>query len=597
MMDFTNILIKFISKHFRLKALPERWQAIKNLGNSKSLEIPSELVALNIDVLSRSYYNISAIQPNLDWIWPYWILKQYDPEDKSFLPSSYLSINLTHRNWTAVSSLNSDFEAIIDEKGLLTPLFDGWSIEYWIKKGDDIIIPSKVKGVKQHLVNRVPIIKTDFYKKGFQISSEVLMTENHSGNYVVANYLVENIEYKSAQISFFLSIRPYNPESIIPIFSIEYIKKLNAFIINNKDYIYLEHKPARVICSNQKNRDCFFNIKNLKKKSIYAANDKGGLCTAFVEYNINISNKKEFTTRVIIPYIHTVKKEINKLFLKKYSEIKTENITLWQEKKKTSLMIHTPDSKINRAFEYCKQNLLVLVDKTEIPPGPFTYHTMWFRDASYSITALLKLGFYSDVKRIISQYFKKQQSDGYFMSQDGEWDSNGQALWTIAQYYFFTDDESFIRKNYNKLLKAVNWIFKQSRKTMTDKNDLHYGLLPPGFSAEHFGPANYYYWDNFWAFAGVSEFIKAAKRLNYNVNKIEKDLTEYKKNIITSIKRFQKKEKEKYIPSSPYRKKDSSIIGSAAAIYPLQIFDVYQEDISNTLKIITKNYMKKGSFF
>ena len=40
-MDLSNLFIKFLSKQLKLKNLPERWDAIKNLGKSKNLDIPN----------------------------------------------------------------------------------------------------------------------------------------------------------------------------------------------------------------------------------------------------------------------------------------------------------------------------------------------------------------------------------------------------------------------------------------------------------------------------------------------------------------------------------------------------------------------------
>lgn len=595
-MDLSNFVIKFIAKHFNLEMLQKRWDAVKNLGKSKNLAIPPELIRLNIDILSRSLYNISAIQPHLDWVFPYWILKQYDPEDVSFLPSSYLSINLTHRNWTAISSTNSDHEAIIDPRGLLTPLFDGWSIDFWVKKGDYIIIPSKLDKMNQHLVHKTPVLKSTFFKKSLQITSEALMHNEKEDNFVVENFLIENLNNSPVNITFYISIRPYNPESIIPIFSIEYLKAKNAFKINDKDFLYLQDIPYRVICSNKDKNDAFYSI-NKKQCSIMQSKDEGGLCTAFAEYKVNLKGGSSFSSNIIIPVNNNNTKEIRTLLKKKHNDIRNQTILTWQEMKKASLEIKTPDSKFNEAFESFKNNLLVLLDKEEIPPGPFTYHSMWFRDAAYSVTALLKSGFFNDVKRILKYYFKRQQKDGYFLSQQGEWDANGQVLWTIMQYCQFTGDIKFLKDNYKSLQKAVLWVFRETKKTKKNKKDLHYGLLQSGFSAEHFGPANYYYWDNFWAYAGIRDFIKMSKLLKINIKKIEKENKEYKKDIDTSIKKFQKFVNEEYLPSSPYRKKDSSIIGSIVALYPLHIFNPYRNDVTNTLKIIRKKFMKKGAFF
>lgn len=592
-MDLSNFFLSIASKFLRLQKLPDRWEAIKHLGKSNSLDIPTELIGLNLDLLSRSFYNINAIQPNLDWVWPYWVEKQYDAQSTSFLPASYLSINLTHRNWVAFSSPESNFEAIVDPRGLLTPLLDSWSVDFWIKTGDYVILPSKLTYMEQYLVNHAPIIKNMFYKKNVKATSQFLMHYDEKNNYIVGDYYIDDYHTHNKSLSFYIAIRPYNPESIIPIFSIEYNEKKNAFKINNKDWLFLKNKPDRVFCSNQENGDSHKFINS--KDQCFKIKDKSGLCSAIAEFKIK--KEEAFNTQIIIPQTQGKEKTIKKIFNTKFSDLENSIIKIWNQKKSLSLKIQTPDSNINNAFESSKNNLLVLLDEKELPPGPFTYHKMWFRDASYSITALLKLGFHNDVKRLLTYYFSHQEPSGYFLSQNGEWDSNGQVLWTISQYYKFSQDKKFILHHMAALKKACLWIFQQTNKTKKDIKTLHYGLLPPGFSAEHFGPSNYYYWDDFWAYAGIRDFIEIAESLGENITNLKSKNQEFLKNIKNSIKRVQTKIKEKYIPSSPYRRKDSSIIGSLVAIYPLQILDPNSEEVRNTLKIIKKKYMKQGGFF
>ncbi len=77
--------------------------------------------------------NTKAIQHNLDWVWPYWVERQFNPDDPSFVPRafSFSHINLTHRNWTAVGRPDVPFYPIVDPRGLVTPLYDGWSLDFW----------------------------------------------------------------------------------------------------------------------------------------------------------------------------------------------------------------------------------------------------------------------------------------------------------------------------------------------------------------------------------------------------------------------------------------------------------------------------------
>src|SRR5690606_28463394 len=46
-----------------------------------------------------------------------------------------------------------------------------------------------------------------------------------------------------------------------------------------------------------------------------------------------------------------------------------------------------------------------------------------------------------------------------------------------------------------------DWIRRKRLPETLDEP--HAGLLPAGFSAEHLGPNDYYYWDDFWGVAGL----------------------------------------------------------------------------------------------
>lgn len=595
-MDIVETVIALVAKHFNLKAFLPRWSAIKELGKGNGLDAPDELIALNLDILSRSFYNINAIQPNSDWVWPYWVEKQYNPKDTSFLPSSYLSINLTNRNWTGFTSPHSDHEAIVDPRGLITPLYDGWSLDYWVRRRDEIIVPSRLEPADFHqsLENKSPIVRSTIYKYLLKITSEALMTEEDGKAFVVAFYHVEPVGSDKIDFTFYISLRPYNPESIIPVFSIDYDDAADTFTVNGSDRVVLDRKPDRVVVSNQEGGDSYYQALT-KKPSVFRASDTGGLCNAFAEFGSEVDSLNAFSLKVIVPVgDYDVPDSLRD---RSFSVLRSHTMEEWSRKKLGSMKVTTPDSRINEAFEASKNNLLLLVDKEEVTPGPFTYHKMWFRDASYTVTALLKLGFFEDVKRILGFYFRRQKPDGFFESQNGEWDSNGQVLWTMSQYYLFSGDREFLEKHYAALAKGAEWIFKTRKKTTKDITERHWGLLPAGYSAEHFGPSNYYYWDNYWGWAGVRDLIAIGKALGKDVAAMEAENAAYLEDIERSILATQELLGEAYIPSSPYRKKDSSLIATVAAVYPLQMFAPHRADVQLTLKLIRKRFMQSTAFF
>src|SRR5262245_32419936 len=66
--------------------------------------VPTELLRSGAVLHSRGLINSQAIQHNLDWVWPFWVERQFNPTDDAFIPRAFsmTHINLTHRNWTAL---------------------------------------------------------------------------------------------------------------------------------------------------------------------------------------------------------------------------------------------------------------------------------------------------------------------------------------------------------------------------------------------------------------------------------------------------------------------------------------------------------------
>src|SRR6266536_17135 len=115
---------------------------------------PLELLRAGMLFHARGLVNTKAIQNNLDWVWPYWVERQFNPADRSFIPRafSFSHINLTHRNWTAVGLPDVPFYPIVDPRGLVTPLYDGWSLDFWlVPQTGPPLVPSRLSDFSQQL--------------------------------------------------------------------------------------------------------------------------------------------------------------------------------------------------------------------------------------------------------------------------------------------------------------------------------------------------------------------------------------------------------------------------------------------------------------
>ncbi len=158
-----------------------------------------------------------------------------------------------------------------------------------------------------------------------------------------------------------------------------------------------------------------------------------------------------------------------------------------------------PEGKFQTLFDAAVRTLILHSPGT-VFPGPYTYRRFWFRDAAFILHALLCLGLTERARRILDTFPGRQTGTGFFYSQAGEWDANGEALWIFARYCQLTGQPPAAAWQV-AVRRGARWL--QRKRLPASAGERVGGLLPAGFSAEHLGPSDYYYWDDFWAVSGL----------------------------------------------------------------------------------------------
>ena len=458
-----------------------------------------------------------------------------------------------------------------------------------MKKDDDLFIPAYRESVEQFLVDDLPVVKTQLTYNEFKLE----ITSYVSEFYFIHEAELLNLTDDKIQLELIAAIRPFNPEGISPIENIEFSKETNTLLINQKEKINFSKTPSKTLLSDFTKGDCA-NLLNDDSISLNKVSCEFGFANAAFIFHKTIASKDCEKLCCLIPLENYQKNNFP-------NEIKSSQkvIDEWENLLKYNTIIETPDNKLNSLIKSSLSALLLLCDKNIITPGPSVYHQFWFRDAAYQLNALDKFGYHDVVKKIILTYPSYQKKDGYFQSQKGEWDSNGQAVWSVFQHCMLSNDQSTLIKFYTNLMDGIKWIDKKRIKESNFNNEYFYGLLPKGISAEHLGLADYYYWDNFWSLAGLKSLLFASHILNKNddLNFLLKFLNEYEDFVLKSVKENSLKNKFNVVPAAPNRELDCGMIGSISAIYPLKLFPKENELFENSLDYIYDNFFHKNLFF
>ncbi|MGC8539626.1 MAG: hypothetical protein ACP5QA_03235 [Phycisphaerae bacterium] len=138
------------------------------------------------------------------------------------------------------------------------------------------------------------------------------------------------------------------------------------------------------------------------------------------------------------------------------------------------------------------------------------YHGFWLRDGSYMTRAYDLTGHAHRAAQCLRFFLHFQKPDGNFISQPGQHDGWGEAIWAIGQHYQLTGDLAFARKIFPNVHRAVAWL-----ETARKHDPLH--VLPGGNPHDDEFPNKWAHitGDNFYALDGLHEAIILAEALGH----------------------------------------------------------------------------------
>lgn len=555
---------------------------IRRFSQPSEVQEPIELVRAGVVFQARGLINTRVIQFNLDWVWPFWVEKQFNPRDPSFIPRAYSfsHVNLTHRNWTSVGHPDIPIYPLVDPRGLVTPLFDGWSLDVWfLSREGDHLLPSRLEDVTQEFVFEDDLaVRTTCRTDRHELVTETSLTRGEEGP-----RLEIRIRGTSTAGGWIVpSVRPYNPEGISFVEEIAFDPEKACWRIDDEAEVEMGQAPQKVLFSAFSQGDVFRKWEDHEPGEEVAC--KMGMATSAAFFPVAPEDTGH--VKLSVPLMSE---------LHRASPGYRASAENWHSCLEGTARLTTPDEEINRLYDSALRTL-VLLSAREIYPGPYIYKRFWFRDACLMIHALLCAGFTDRAHRLINGFPDKQKLSGYFLSQEGEWDSNGQVLWIMDRYQRLTGQPP-TPDWMNSIIKAARWI--KRKRLASVEGTRHAGLLPAGFSAEHFGPNDYYYWDDFWAISGLKRASRLAGLFGYEKDEgwIAREADDFESAVMESIEKIPEAMSHGGIPASPYRRMDSGAIGSLVADYPLHLTPPGHERIHSTLEFLMGHCMLRDGFF
>src|SRR5436305_14330522 len=486
----------------------------QRLGETVEVQLPTEVLPIGARTVLRALRTRAAAQLGPDWVWPYWLERQLAPPPPAFVPPGHLPFlaNVTHRNWTMVGNVGSPWEGIVDPRGLVTPWFDGWSLDWWVGADDRWHFPSREVNVRQRLLGSAPVVETAMRVPGGDAIERVYAVQDAEELVVVE---VENAS--SVPFALALAVRPYNPEGLAVVERIRLVDR--TVTVDGRPALLFPTEPARVAGSTFHDGDSMRIVTEGRAgTTLPDLRCEAGLAQAAFLFPL----PHRATLRVALPLVsqrRTRRRRLARRRVERMPELpkslpsSASVARAWQAQTRRGLQLELPDPSLADAVEANRRYMLLFHYGADITPGPSTYHRFWFRDAAYMLTAMGRYGQHAEVAEVLRSYPDRPHLDGYYFSQRQEWDSNGAAIWALAEHWRLTRDEEVLRATIQSVSRGVRWIERKRHSKRRRGDASLVGLMPASISAEHLGPFDYYYWDDFWSLRGLldgAELLTAA---------------------------------------------------------------------------------------
>jgi hypothetical protein len=453
--------------------------------------------------------------------------------------------------------------------------------------------------VHQSLVDgRLPCVRTDYeISPDLGWRSEAIAVLADGRELVSFEHLLANRSNTALELVFGLALRPYNPLAIGHINRIRYKRRL--WRVNRRPGFLLLEEPSRAVVSDRHHGDPL--APGDAHPELRSLISRSGIASGVAEFDVTLAPGEERTIATAAALARRPgrpKSKLRRITAAVLGDARAAELGRAAERAGEGMRVELPDPELENAFYAVKGHLHVFDDGDYFTPGTFLYHEHWFRDGAYLALAHDNLGLFDRVRPKLVDYLGRLTREGHFRSQTGEWDSNGQAMITIVDHVRKSGDVGLLATCYSALIEGAGWIEAMRARTKAEPSP-HRGLLPAGISAEHFGPNDHYYWDNFWGLAGLLAAAWAARRLDRRADEawLRAALADYRSHLASSMQGCFERLGGALLPCSPYRRMDSAAVGNLVAVSPLRLVSPRAPWVRGTTEYLIENNLRDGLFF
>ena len=187
---------------------------------------------------------------------------------------------------------------------------------------------------------------------------------------------------------------------------------------------------------------------------------------AVAEYAVDVpaGGDKVLDFKMPVTPIDPEAPEFNLLKFSRFDERLAQVRLFWKNLLSEGMKIQTPEAKVNDTFKTSLVNDLLALNRSGADYiqtiNQLHYHGFYLRDSSDFVRMYDTTGYQALGGKVLDFFATRQQEDGNFLSQPGQFDGWGYTLLTYGEHYRITHDKAFAASVYPRVVRAVEWLKK-----------------------------------------------------------------------------------------------------------------------------------------
>lgn len=245
--------------------------------------------------------------------------------------------------------------------------------------------------------------------------------------------------------------------------------------------------------------------------------------------------------------------------------------------------VEVPEKKVLDTYRASLIYQFIGRDREDVHAGEGFYDSLFLRDGSYQVWSLELAGYLAEARQSLEFFLPNQTPEGQFVTQAGQLDAHGYALWALAEHYWLTRDRDWLQAVYPQVRRAVEWLERHRLK-----EGPYRGLLPAAAADGEnlWAGQNHIVGYDFWNLRGLLCAVELARALGHSeeAERWSREAEDYRAAIDAGLKQAG----TLWIP--PSFEGEGTHWGNLECLFPTPLFPPDDPRVAATLEEVRRRF-------